>query len=201
MPRTILYAMLVLASLLSGCPDAMRQDPTQEWIDRHAYSQICYSWWPLTQVHPVTESDSEGSLTSDASDTGLRSEAWLADGILTYQPSNQLEALDGYRLWFAEEVAGGQTLRWPMPILLIDGVMACTEKSENCGGIGDSDRPLNGVFPLDGASADGLNVTLDDLPIRDVTMNITGDQLQVDYLDAESQPASVVYSIGELVVD
>ena len=33
MPRTILYAMLVLASLLSGCPDAMRQDPTQEWID------------------------------------------------------------------------------------------------------------------------------------------------------------------------
>lgn len=41
---------------------------------------------------------------------------------------------------------------------------------------------------------------MDDLPVSSVSMTITGDQLQVDYLDAASQPASMSYSIGELVM-
>ena len=202
MPRTNLYAMLVLASLLSGCPDALRQDPTQEWIDRHATTIVCYDWFEIQKVGEETAQDSARG-DSSPGDSAVSQMVWLDSGALTYLPHNHLTALEGYTLNFDESASSASNRAkgaGHLPMLL--SAMACSGgKNQNCGGVEDDQRPENGTFLLWFASDEGHEVAAEDLPFSSMSMTITGDQLQVDYLDAASQPASVAYAIGELVME
>lgn len=124
---------------------------------------------------------------------------WLSEGKLTYQPLNQMEALEGFYLAFEDVAADSRRSRGLAPILPLS-MLACHDQNEYCGGIGPHDRPTSGTYPLWFASSDSGEVPLEELPFSEMSMTITGDQLQVDYLDEASQPASVSYSIGELVI-